>query len=331
MTLLLGVAVLLTACVSVPEQGSVSLQEALQSEDAVTLPIQVRENGIIVLKGIDIDGARFDFLMDTGATRSAIFKKTVRKIPQAIESGLVNVHGIADVETVEGLMIPDFNLGRSQFFNLVVVVLPDRFHEVQIGSFSSPYDGLIGMDVLDRFAIHIDRKNSVIHLIPKEMKTRIPPHWVRTALYENPFGVDGKQLHFFTANISAREIPALLDTGAEISVVNWNEETYPVLKQARKRLQEYWQIQGAIGEFRPRMQVNLQGFSAGTIHWVDKLFMAMKLDNLGVLGVGQENMIVAGVNLLDHDEVFIDFENDVLAMKPKKGQNRPVSGVIRHY
>lgn len=327
-SLFFAVSLALTACVTVPE-GSLSLKEALQADGVVSLPIQIRKNGIIVLKGIEIGEKKFDFLMDTGATRSAVFVNTVRDIPQAMSSGFVNVHGLAEIETVEGLKIPDFRLGASHFLNLVVVILPNRFNDLQTEPFASPYDGLIGMDVLGHFALHIDRKNSVIHLIPNVIKTRIPKHWVRTDLFENPFGVDGKQLHFFTANIAAREVPALLDTGAEMSVVNWNEETYPSLKRFRQRLRESWQIQGAVGEFKPRTQVNLQGFSAGTIMWSNKLFMAMELDNLNVLGLGQDNMILAGVNLLDHSEIFMDFENDILAMRPKKGTSRPSPVLIQ--
>lgn len=311
------------ACVSYPE-NSLRLSDALQSDQVVTLPIQFREDGIIILKGVDIGGQKFDFMMDTGATRSAIFERTQVRIPQATDNGPVNVHGISDVEQVASIIVPELKLGTAEFYNNVLVVLPDRSKSSNVEIRNRPYDGLIGMDFLERYALHLDRKSSQIHLIPNTIKTRIPVYWFKADLYENPFGVDGKSLHFFSAKISEKQVPALLDTGAQLSVINWNEKTYPLLKRFRKKLRENWEYQGAVGTFEPSMRVNIQSLSAGEVGWTDKHFIAMQLDNLNVLGMDDGNVMIAGANLLDQEEMVIDFENDVLAVKPSKSYRASV-------
>jgi hypothetical protein len=311
----------LMGCASLP-QDSISLTEALESENVVTLPIQVRENGIIVLKGLKIGDQNFDFLMDTGATRSAVFEKTKKKIDQTTDNGPITVRGINQIQTVNSFIVPELSLGKSEFFDVILVELPDRLDEERVISRIRPYDGLIGMDIMSRFALHLDRKNALIHLIPKDMKTRVPTYWGKTKLFEDPFGIDSKGLHFFYTDISSNKVPSLLDTGAELSIINWNEENFPLLRGFRKRLQKNWEFQGAVGVFEPRMRVNVQELNADTISWTNKHFIAMEFGNFDILGIGDDDMMIAGVNLLDHEQVFIDFQNDLLAMKPNKRSSR---------
>lgn len=324
--LLLG----LSACATYPE-NSVTLEEVLDSSEVVSLPIQFRKNGIIIVKGVDVDGQKLDFMLDTGATRSAIFEKTQAKIPQAKKGGPVNVHGIANVEQVESIIVPEMKIGEIEFSDRIFVVLPNRNSDPNFEKHARLYDGLIGMDFLEKYALHLDRENSQIHFIPNRIKTRVPRAWMKADLYENPFGADARKLHFFSAVISQRKVPALLDTGLEISVINWNEKSYPLLRRFKRKLRADWELQGAVGSFEPRMKVNLQDLSAGSVTWSDKTFIAMRLDNLKVLGLRDDNMIIAGANLLDHKEVFIDFENNILAVKPGKGQRSIKPIIINPY
>ena len=62
----LCVAAFLNACVT-PSETSYTLAQAVNENTAISIPMRISENGLIVLEGPKIDGHQLDMVMDTGA------------------------------------------------------------------------------------------------------------------------------------------------------------------------------------------------------------------------------------------------------------------------
>ncbi len=275
------------------------------------------------MKDIEIEGKPMALLLDTGATRSSLFKSTVAGLNQkVVYDGGINIHGITDIGKGDRIVIPEMRMGKLDFQNQVMVVLEDREITDNQPVNDIKYDGLIGMDVLKDYHLLISKQNKTLSLIPRSLSVSIPASWLRTSLYPNPYIEDERHLHFLPLSFSNQTIPALFDTGADINIMNWNEARYPALKETRKKLLEDWEFQGAIGLFQPKAKTQIINLLSEQISWRRKDFIIMELDNLAVLGVGESPFAVAGIKLFDQDEVFVNFDADILAVKPKRDFRR---------
>jgi predicted aspartyl protease len=274
-------------------------------------PVSFEKEGLVVLPDVEINGERLKFILDTGATRSALFERAHGRL-FASDNDLteVNIHGLSSVGSRELINVPMIRLGQFSFSDQTFVVLPNRQKSIQ-------YDGLLGMDILGEFSLHFSRRNSFLRLIPKDLIVEVPSNWQDVPLFPNPFIEDDRSLHFFEMQMSGDTIPVLLDTGAELNIMNWGLKSHPKLRKVYDALRKDWEYQGATGKFRPSIKVRVDLAQANEAVWKNKEFIIMKLDGLEILGVEDRFMAIIGLGFLENDEVFIDFERNILAVKPK--------------
>jgi len=304
-------AFLFTACQTLPD-GPLSLKDALEADLAVTLPMRVNDKGLFVLEGVEIDGASLDFVIDTGATHSAIFKRSLSKAGLKDSSRKERiVHGMIESQSRRVLTLSEMKLGPLQYNQKPIIVLDSplaTFGEAE------EYDGLIGMDILASYNLIISPSTQELKLIPKDNEIYVPSYWSRIELTPNPFQVDNRDLHFLQLRIAGRRTVALLDTGAQLSIINWAAASFSQVKSMKRRLERDWQMQGAVGAFKPRTRIKLEHFRGGQKFWIDKNFIIMDFESLDVLGFGEKPFIIAGVNLFSDETMFIDFERNFLAI-----------------
>ena len=313
-------AFLFTACQTLPD-GPLSLKDALEAYLAVTLSMRVNDKGLFVLEGVEIDGASFDFAIDTGATHSAIFERSLGKAGLSDTSQEERiVHGMIESQSRQVLTVSEMKLGPLQYNQKSIIVLENpraTFGEAQ------EYDGLIGMDILANYNLIISPSTQELKLIPKEKEISVPSYWSRIELTPNPFQADNRDLHFLQLRIAGRRTVALLDTGSQLSIINWEAASFSQVKSIRRRLERDWQMQGAVGVFKPRTRIKLEHFRGGQKFWVDKNFIIMDFESLDVLGIGEKPFIIAGVNLFSDETVFIDFERNFLAIDSSIPEDDP--------
>ena len=308
--LLLFFTFVLSSCATLPS-GHIKFKNLANIDRVTEFPVLFEEDGLVVLPNIEIDGNPLNLILDTGATRSALFESAHERLYVSEgEAEQVNVHGLSNVGNREILKISEIKLGPYQFKNLTFVVLPNREKSLQ-------YDGLLGMDVLGDFSLHFSRNKAFLRLIPKDLVVKAPSNWQDVPLIPNPFKDDGRSLHFFEMQMSGDIIPVLLDTGAELNVMNWGLKSHPKLRQIYDALREDWEYQGATGKFRPSIKVRVDLAQANEAVWENKEFLVMRLDGLEILGVEERFMAIAGMNFIDNDEIFIDFERNTMSVKPK--------------
>lgn len=307
---------ILASCATAPPER-LDLSEVLDGEAAITIPMKVTESGLIVIKGIKAEGQSLDMVLDTGATQSAIFRSALNKLnlePSFRQETMV--HGMVESKEHKVVYLPMLDMGPLSFTSKPMIVLDDResdFRDLEI------FDGLIGMDILAKYQVYVSPSKSELKLIPNDVPVYVSYFWPRIYLRENPFLSDDRTLHFIEMRIAGRMTPALFDTGAEFSAMNWPAATYAQAKAIRRNLRKEWELQGAVGIFKPVARVKLNRLRGGQIFWNDKEFVVMDFDSLDVLGVENQPFIIAGMNLFLNETIFMDFERGFLAVIPEEG------------
>ena len=310
----LCVAAFLNACVT-PSETSYTLAQAVNENTAISIPMRISENGLIVLEGSRIDGHQLDMVMDTGATQSAIFRTAFQRLNLDLttESDTL-VHGMIKSRFHEVVQIPKLDIGPLEFLNKSMVVLDDREPGLRR---TNSYDGLIGMDVLSNYQIYISPAKNELRFIPNQRTVDVSPLWRSIVLKENPFQPDGRELHFLDIRVGGQITHALFDTGAEFSVMNWKAARYSQVRHLRKKMREAWELQGAVGIFNPTTTVKLGSIRSGQVFWEDKNFVVLDFTSLDVLGIEDKPFIIAGMNLFEGESFFVDFDRNFIAVIPE--------------
>jgi len=316
--IILWVLSILVACSSIYSEKSdhpATLKDVIQHSDVITIPLRVLPDGLMAVDVTLNEQSQARFVLDTGATKTAVFSD-LRMRMDDIETApqRVMIHGMTQKEETETITLPSLQFGSAIFTGLNVAVLSNpKQNDVAHMSI----DGLIGMDILSHYRLFVDAKSSKVSFIPQKLERPfIPSSWRKIALIANPFTDKDRRLHFITVLIAGNYTPALLDTGAGFSAVNWAVADVPQLRAARRRLFNEWQIQGAVGEFSPVARVYLSHVRAGQKTWKGEEFIVMDFDALNILGGANEQLMIVGMNLLKGHNFYIDFWANELAIMP---------------
>ncbi len=305
--------------VSSEEQG-IHLNEVASSKEILTVPYEVYGAGVLVIQ-VDVgNDQKARFLLDTGATRSALFRgKSGRLKLKEADRVDVTVHGMTAIGQKPTALVPQIVIDERVFENVEVVLLDERKHATVV---EAEPDGLIGMDLLEGYRILVDADAKLLSLIPNHgPAVAVPGSWRNIQLIPNPYTDTDHGLHFFEMRVGNRLVPALFDTGSEFNLINWNSLHFPQLRLIKKRLREKWVVAGAIGEFDPISKVTVEGFRVGQKWWDERLFVVMDFENLGILGVDENPFVIAGGNLFAGNSFYVDFQKDVLMVRPEAFDN----------
>ncbi len=316
---LLICSVALAACATAPK-GPLSLQAQLEHRSTITLTLIETPSELLLVSASLPDGGGGKFVIDTGATLSSIFPDVQARLTlQPSETTSIRVHGMIAARLQPLTELPSLKLGGVDVGPLPVAVIPrakensgraDRFLD-------KDYDGIIGMDVLSDYHLYIDKTAGFLKLIPQTLGApNMPNDWAVVELTRNPFLEDGRKLHFFQLRLGNALTPALLDTGSQFNMMNWNTQRFPQLRAVKRRLRKNWEINGAIGAFQPVTKILSKNARAGQKFWSDNEFLVLDFESLDVLGIDGKPFVIAGIPLLKEVAVLIDFENDRLYFAP---------------
>jgi len=290
------------------EADTVTMQKLLKQKDVVTVPYHQNDSSIIILPVSTPYGIQH-FLLDTGATRSAVFNDRQNPmITNAQSTGEANVFGLVNSGRYPLINIPQLKIGEKQFDNLSLALLPKQ-----------PI-GLIGMDVMHGYNLLLDSNSNHLHFIPsKYPKPILGARWTPISLFKNPNSEVDRNLHFFNLRVGQHLIPAILDTGAAFNVINWDATIIPELKRLKRKLRKNWQIQGAVDAFDPVVKVKAKGTRAGRTKWKENQFIVMNFDHLDGLGFNDKPLVIAGMDIFKRRSFYINFTSDELWIEPSEG------------
>ncbi len=290
------------------------------SQGVISLPYEVYGNGVYAVNGVLDNGQEGLFLIDTGATRSAVFKKVAKSLSLKPEAHMqVMVHGMTSRDQKPVVNLGGLTLANTRLENVRAVILDDR--EEGLEKDIDPI-GLIGMDVLGNYRVFVDADSKTFNLISKNLPPLdLPNTWKLIQLQTNPYDGLDHGLHFLDIRIGNRLVPALLDTGSEVNIINWNSLYFPQLKTMRRRLRDQWILNGAVGTFEPVSLIKVENFRSGQKRWERRSFYVMDFDNLEILGVDQQPFVIAGADLFSGNSFYLDFDLNQLIVRPEAYDN----------
>lgn len=273
-------------------------------------------DGRLIIDDVKIGDKQFSFLIDSAATRSAIFENALNRTPlQAEYDERVNVHGMVDTDNRGLVLVPELSVGELKFGPRKMVILSDQ---VLGRSQRQRIDGLIGMDILENYRIFVDYADNQLSFIPNELPpVRLPHSWKKLTLNTNPVKESGHPLHFVSVDIAGRKTPMLFDTGSVFSAMNWRAARFAEMKWEKRRLRKQWEIAGAVGQFSPKTLINMTYLQGGKKKWYDKKFIVMDFNNAEEMGLKDEAMALGGMNLYKEGNFFIDFDAGIVAFQPR--------------
>ena len=157
----------------------------------------------------------FAFVIDTASSRSLIFEhvRTQLGLTQSQPARLI-VYGINDVAEVMPVKPDELRLAGEVVRGLTLGVLPD--------SEASGPDGVLGVDVLSRYFVVLDRGTMRLKLLPPGKESaRSYSDWSEAELTPRPFKNFSIQFWYLKTRFNDHSLTALFDLGASTTMMNW--------------------------------------------------------------------------------------------------------------
>lgn len=312
----------LAACQSVKSPSN--LLDLADSPDANTIILSETLDGLMVVP-LSIDGVERPFIMDTGATRSVLFRDAMSDIDALDLQGTLRIHGMFGTRDAVGRRVGNVSFGRSDIGAVDFALLDRRRDDSEE---ADPPIGIIGLDILRRFRLFAPESGGKLVLLESDApRPIIPDDWGRVELETNPFGGEQNHIRFMTVRVGGRTAPALLDTGSTFNLASWSLARWPQVRHARKQLNRRVQLDGAVASAKPRVSIRAVDLRAGSHIWHDMNLIVQDIDSLGILGIDDQPVMIAGVDLLADRTFYLDWDANELRL-PKNVWREPSPAAV---
>jgi predicted aspartyl protease len=188
----------LDAVSGVPEIDSKTQTEDVrfknERDDRLTVPVRLSGAG------------PYQFLVDTGADRTAVSRELVAKL-NLQSAGGVELHTVAGVSTVSTAKVSNVELTRT----------PEKYVEAAVlDSVNIGADGIVGVDLLRSQRVQFDFEKKTMSIVPsKSPDFRFEPGTIVVEARRK-----NGRLIVTDARANDRPVTVILDTGSQISIGN---------------------------------------------------------------------------------------------------------------
>lgn len=309
---------LLISCTTTHSSINISLEKALASPSTLQIPYEASNQGLMIIEAELPDIGSKKFILDTGATSSGVFAKSLPKGVNIWPKGRdVHVHSISRTEIRETVHPPYLKLGGVEINGIQLVLInPSKHDEVLLNQTI----GVIGLDVLSRYKLFVDPQTQTLSLIDQAAPpiTLIQP-WTQIPMTEELYNTSALGLHFLELRMGGQRTFALFDTGAEYNVMNWNFKTIWQLSIRRRSMKKQWEHSGALGEFEPIGLAKIEGIHSRQYTWPQQTFSVFDIKSFETIGLKDKPLMIAGMPFFENRSLFVDFFNNYLWVKSGDG------------
>lgn len=294
----LATVMLLSGCAGVLE-----LDEAL-----TVIPYTTEPSGRIVVD-VEVDGrGPYPFILDTGASISVIFEKLKNKaglLP--ISDSRVLVHGVVTSGTFPLLDVSSLGIGDETLRSPRIVLLPN-----ETGA-SAGVDGLLGVDFLRRYAVGFSARERVLRLYPRDIVAqRSYRGWDSIPLRAQVVGQSGAKAYFVDIQIGGRSLPAALDLGSSINMINIPGADRLDLVTARARGDK---ITGTLGSLPAVSRFTARSVRTSNTRWRKEDFLVADLAIFETFGLDDRPAAILGAGFFTQRDFVLDFARNRLLVK----------------
>ncbi len=305
-TLIFGPNLAFSAEIAAPTQTAAAPTQTT-TDIVATIPIKYRNNLMFVEAMINHKGP-YTFIVDTGATKTVLFEHVSRQLEITENSVRTSyLHGLLETEERPVLEPVTISLGTYDALRIDTVSVPSW------DSDRRP-DGILGNDILKQHVVVVDREQETMTLTTTKGLARLKNRtWSTVRIIDNPFSETQFDLIFVKSTINGYRIPALFDTGSQISIMNPAGITKLAggIKLGRSPTSSriYRDI---LSEAYLNKFVRVLNYRIGRRKWKKTIFLIADMTPLKVLGLEDDPLIIAGANLVNDRSFAIDYANNKL-------------------
>jgi hypothetical protein len=260
-----------------------------------------------------IDGqGPFQFIIDTASSRSLILEHTRKRLNLTqSQPERMTIYGINDVADVMPVMPRELRIAGETISDLTMGVLPDTS--------SSEPDGILGVDVLSRYFVVLDRSSMRIKLLPpREPSARGFSNWAEAELMPRPLKNFPIQFWYVRTRFNERLITSLFDLGSSMTMLNWGAAERLGVRKAHYA--SYGPppalLQDVLGKEAPAlwadgMEVRLPGRT-----WNRRSVMIADAPVFTYFDLEEQPSAILGLDLLGNNSLAIDFAGQRLYLGP---------------
>lgn len=285
---------LLTSCATV-----------LDPDGALALArYELRDNGQIVVD-VYVDGkGPYPFAVDTGASITVIHDRLRDELDLPARPGkFVTIHGALASGAFPILAVDSLSIGEEIWRPARIASMPGETVALE------GIDGILGLDFLRRYGVGFSARERVIRLYPPELiGTRTYRGWASVTLKPETIGTGGATIYLFNVYMGDERIPALLDLGAGVNLVNW-----PAARRLRLRPEELVEDRPFAGAIDTTTDVGwfiINEITTGGVRWQEEVFSVANLPVFTALGKGDEPFALLGSGLFNQRDFIIDFASE---------------------
>jgi predicted aspartyl protease len=277
-------------------------------------PYRITEDGRLVTD-VYINGqGPFSLLIDT-ASSSTLILEHVRKMLNLAPSqpGHLTVYGINDVADALPVKPDSLSIAGEEIKGLTLAVLPE--------SGANEADGVLGLDVLARYFVVLDRGAMRLKLLaPGPASAKPYEDWAQVQLTARALKKFPISFWYLSTRFNEHRFTALFDLGAGITMMNWGAaEELGLHKSAFSRLAPD-ELQDVLGKRSPAVRLlNLEVYLPGKT-WNRQLAIVADAPVFDYFDLDGRPAVIMGPGLLRNTSLAIDFADGKLYLGPSQDE-----------
>lgn len=291
---------------------------ALQSSPAfATLPTEqpyrIASSGRLVTDVFINGQGPFSFLIDTASSRSLIFEHVRARLGLLpSQPDHLVVYGINDVAQAVPVKPDTVAVAGESIQGLTLGVLPDDA--------SAGPDGVLGVDVLSRYFVVLDRSAMQIRLLPPGADSaNAYSEWPQAEMTAEPLKNLSIRFWYLKTSFNDHNFKSLFDLGASFTLINWDAaEVLGVHKRdfLAKGIPPQ-DLQDVLGKSSPAVRVDDVTVRLPGKHWDNHLLIVADAPVFHYLDTDERPSAVVGLELLGSNSLAIDFAGGRLYIGPE--------------
>jgi predicted aspartyl protease len=277
-------------------------------------PYRIADYGRLVTD-VYIDGqGPFSFLIDTASSTSLMFEHVRKKLSlgQSQPQNLL-VYGINDVTEAMPVKPRSLTVAGEEIKDLTIGVLPE--------SGADEPDGVLGLDVLARYFVVLDRHAMRLKLLaPGPASAKPYEDWAQAQLTERPLRKFPIHFWYLNARFNQRRFTTLFDLGAGTTMMNWDAaEELGVHKRDFNRYGPPPEdLQDVLGKSSPAVRVMNLDVGLPGKSWERQLAIVSDAPVFGYFDLDERPAAIMGPGLLRNTSLAIDFAAGRLYLGPSQ-------------
>ncbi|WP_158266234.1 aspartyl protease family protein [Allosphingosinicella deserti] len=226
---------------------------ALLAASTAAETLEVLPSGHPVAR-VSIDGsAARRFVIDTAASTTTILPALRAQMPDLVgKAGGAPLNGASGTVEIETVAVDRIEVDGCSFEDVELLLLPPGPVD-KLG-----VDGILGADLIADFAVEID-----IPARQWRLAAAADAAMLEGLSQGVPFVLDAQRAPRLTIRLNGIEVPAVLDTGARGTIINWAAARAIGLSPDSAGLTKASDVKGASAHATPSMQARLAELAIG--------------------------------------------------------------------